>query len=93
MGQLCCGSKKSGTQCVTGTSCGKLKQVCMTAADCPAGDTCKMETGFAICEAPKPDAGGSSGGDSGAGEAGGDDGGGNDATTGSDAAGDAPTGG
>jgi hypothetical protein len=89
-GQLCCGSKKSGTQCVTGTSCGRLKQVCMTVADCAAGEICKPEMGFSICEVPRVDAGTSSGGDGGSSEAG-DDGGGDAATDAWST--DAPTGG
>jgi hypothetical protein len=83
-GQVCCGSKTIGTECLT--ACGKLHQVCTSVTDCPAGDMCHMEpAGYGLCERPHADGGGSSGGDGGSVE-GGDDGGG-DATT-SDATGD-----
>jgi hypothetical protein len=90
MGMLCCGTTKPAPTTLCEASCGKDKQVCMTATDCPAGDNCKMEpAGFGLCEHPKSDAG-STGNDGGSGE-GGDDGGG-DATT-SDSSTDGATGG
>jgi hypothetical protein len=74
-----------------GTSCGRLKQVCTTVADCATGEVCKMEQGFSICETPRDAGSGSGGGDGGSSE-GGDDGGG-DATTGDGGSSDATTGG
>jgi hypothetical protein len=88
---LCCGTTKPAPTTLCLATCGKDKQVCMTVADCPTGDNCKMEpAGFGLCEHPK-DAGASSGGDGGSSE-GGDDGGG-DAATGDDGSSDATTGG